>query len=134
MMSHYIALKSKNGKYLSISSNGKLISDKNDIKDCDTFIMKYEGRYVTFQAKSKKYISTTMNGTIEIDKDKIGNTERFEIEWIDDDWFALKSFYGNYVSLQKDGKIDANQKSIGETEKFSLTVIKIESLFEFLQF
>ena len=133
MMSHYIALKSKNGKYLSISSNGKLMSDKNDIKDCDIFIMKYEGRYVTFKAKNGKYISA-VNGTLEADKDKIGSSERFEIEWLNEDWFALKSNIGLYVSIQKDGKIEVNQKNIVENAQFNLTVKNVESLFEFLRF
>ena len=94
--------------------------------------MKYEGRYVTLKLKSGKFISVSMNGTLEIDKDKAGNNERFEIEWLNDDWFALKSNSGNYFSTQKDGKVEAIQKKIGVNEKFSLKVQKIESLIEFL--
>ena len=133
MMAHYVALKSYNGKYLSMLSNGKLICDKNDIKDADTLIMKYEGRYVTFKAKNGKYISA-VNGTLEADKDKIGSSERFEIEWLNEDWFALKSNIGLYVSIQKDGKIEVNQKNIVENAQFNLTVNNVESLFEFLRF
>ena len=133
MMAHYVALKSYNGKYLSMLSNGKLICDKNDIKDADTLIMKYEGRYVTFKAKNGKYISA-VNGTLEADKDKIGSSERFEIEWLNEDWFALKSNIGLYVSIQKDGKIEVNQKNIVENAQFNLTVKNVESLFEFLRF
>ena len=134
MMNHYIVLKSSNGKYLSISPNAKLICDKNDIKEAEVIIMKYEGRYVTLKLKSGKFISVSMNGTLEIDKDKAGNNERFEIEWLNDDWFALKSNSGNYFSTQKDGKVEAIQKKIGVNEKFSLKVQKIESLIEFLNF
>ena len=133
MMAHYVALKSYNGKYLSMLSNGKLICDKNDIKDADILIMKYEGRYVTFKAKNGKYISA-VNGTLEADKDKIGSSERFEIEWLNEDWFALKSNIGLYVSIQKDGKIEVNQKNIVENAQFNLTVNNVESLFEFLRF
>ncbi len=132
-MAHYVALKSYNGKYLSMLSNGKLICDKNDIKDADILIMKYEGRYVTFKAKNGKYISA-VNGTLEADKDKIGSSERFEIEWLNEDWFALKSNIGLYVSIQKDGKIEVNQKNIVENAQFNLTVKNVESLFEFLRF
>ncbi len=135
MMAHYITLKSfSNGKYLSISPNSKLIFDKNDIKEAEVIIMKYEGRYVTLKLKSGKFISASINGTLEIDKDKIGNNERFEIEWLDENWFGLKSNYGNYFSVQKDGKVEANQKNIGANEKFSLKVQKIEPLIEFLCF
>ena len=133
MMAHYVALKSYNGKYLSMLSNGKLICDKNDIKDADILIMKYEGRYVTLKAKNGKYISA-VNGTLETDKDKIGSSERFEIEWLNEDWFALKSNIGLYVSIQKDGKIEVNQKNIVENAQFNLTVKNVESLFEFLRF
>ena len=133
MMAHYVALKSYNGKYLSMLSNGKLICDKNDIKDADILIMKYEGSYITFKAKNGKYISA-VNGTLETDKDKIGSSERFEIEWLNEDWFALKSNIGLYVSIQKDGKIEVNQKNIVENAQFNLTVKNVESLFEFLRF
>ena len=133
MMAHYVAIKSYNGKYLSMLSNGKIICDKNDIKDADILIMKYEGRYVTFKAKNGKYISA-VNGTLEADKDKIGSSERFEIEWLNEDWFALKSNIGLYVSIQKDGKIEVNQKNIVENAQFNLTVKNVESLFEFLRF
>ena len=132
MIGHYIALKSKNGKFLSKSSNGKLICDKKDIKDAEILIMKYEGRYVTFKTKNGKYISA-VNGTLEADKDKIGSSERFEIEWLNEDWFALKSNAGTYASIQKDGKIDVSQKNADENAQFSLIVKKVESLFEFLR-
>ena len=133
LLSQYVQLKSSNNKFLSISQNGKLSCDKSE-KDCDIFIMKYEGRYVTFQTKAGKYLSVTINGTLEADKDKIGGTEIFEIEWLDDEWFALKLNNGNYISVQKDGKIDINQKNIEENEKFKLIVKSVESLIEFLKF
>ena len=134
MLSRYVQLESSNNNFLSISQNGKLLLfDKNE-KDCDIFIMKYEGRYVTFQTKAGKYLSATINGTIEADKDKIGENERFEIEWLDDEWFVLKSNNGNYISVQKDGKIDINQKNIEENEKLKLIVKSVESLIEFLRF
>ena len=133
-MSHYVALKSNNGKFLSLSSNGKLMCDKNDIKDCDIFTMKYEGRYVTFQTKTGKYLSASPTATLEADREKIGSAERFEIEWVDEDWFVLKANYGNYVSVQKDGKIEITQKLLQDNEKFKLIEQKVESLFEFLQF
>ena len=133
-MSHYVALKSYNGKFLSLSSNGKFMCDKNDIKDCDIFIMKYEGRYVTFLTKTHKYLSASPNATLEADREKIGSAERFEIEWVDEDWFVLKANYGNYVSVQKDGKIEITQKLLQDNEKFKLIEQKVESLFEFLQF
>ena len=132
MLSQYVQLKSSNNKFLSIQ-NGILSCDKTE-KDCDIFIMKYEGRYVTFQTKGGKYLSATINGTIEAGKDKIGGTERFEIEWLDDEWFVLKLNNGNYISVQKDGKIDINQKNIEENEKFKLIVKSVESLIEFLRF
>ena len=134
MLSQNVQLKSSNNKFLSVSQNGKsLLCDKSE-KDSDIFIMKYEGRYVTFQTKGGKYLSATVNGTLEADKDKIGGTERFEIEWLDDEWFVLKSNNGNYISVQKDGKIDINQKNIEENEKFKLIVKRVESLIEFLCF
>ena len=134
MMSQYVIIKSFNEKYISIAPNGKLICDKNDIKDCDTFIIKYEGRYIIFETKPGKYLSSNINGSIDTDKEKIGSTERFEIEWINDDWFALKTNFGNYFSIQKDGKVEANQKNIGTNEKFCFIVKKVESLIEFLKF
>ena len=134
MMSQYIIIKSFTGKYFSISQNGKLLCDKSDMKEAETLIMKYEGRYITLRIKPGKYVSLTINGAFEIDKDKVGNNERFEIEWLDEDWFALKTYYGFYFSVQKDGKVEANQKNVGNNEKFSLTVQKVESLFEFINF
>ena len=133
-MSHFIIIKSYNGKYFSISQNGKLICDKNDVKEAEILTMKYEGRYITLQIKPGKYLSASINGSIEIDKDKVGNNERFEIEWMDEHWFALKTFYGYYISLQKEGRIEGTQKNIGNNEKFSLIVEKVESLCEFLNF
>ena len=131
MMSQYIIIKSYNGKYLSLSQNGKIMFDKYNNKEADTLIMNYIGRYITLKTKGK-YLSVTTNGTVEIDKDKVGSSERFEIEWLDDEWFILKSNYGYYFTVQKDGKLDANQKDIGPNEKFSLITKKVESLFEFL--
>ena len=134
LMSQYIIIKSYNGKYLSLSQNGKIMFDKYNNKEADTLIMNYIGRYVTLRTKSGKYLSASSNGTVEIDKDKVGNNERVEIEWLDDDWFTLKSNYGYYLTIQKDGKLDANQKDIGPNEKFSLIEQKVESLFEFLTY
>ena len=134
LMSQYIIIKSYNGKYLSLSQNGKIMFDKYNNKEADTLIMNYIGRYVTLRTKSGKYLSANINGTIDTDKEKIGNNERFEIEWLDDDWFTLKSNYGYYLTIQKDGKLDANQKDIGPNEKFSLIEQKVESLFEFLTY
>ncbi len=133
MISQYIQLKASNNKFLSISQNGKLLFDKTE-KDCDIFTMKYEGKYVIFQTKAGKYLSASINGTLEADKDKVGGTERFEIEWLDEEWFALKSNNGNYISVQKDGKIDINQKNIEENEKFKLILKNVETLIEFLRF
>ena len=134
MMSQYIIIKSYNGKYLSISQNGKIVFDKYNNKEADTLIMNYIGRYITLRIKSGKYLSATTNGTVEVDKDKAGNNERFEIEWLDNDWFTLKSNYGYYLTIQKDGKLDANQKEIGPNDKFSLIEQKVESLFDFLSY
>ena len=134
MMSQHIILKSYNGKYLSITPNGKIMFDKNNIKEADILIMNYIGKYITLRIKSGKYLSVTTNATVEIDKDKPGISERFEIEWLDNDWFVLKSNYGFYFTTQKDGRLDVNQKEIGPNEKFSLTVQKVESLFEYLNY
>ena len=127
-------MKSYTDKYLSISQNGKIMFDKNNKKDSDILIMNYIGRYITLKTKLGKYLSATTNGTIEIDKDKAGNSERFEIEWLNKNYFALKSNYGYYLTIEKDGKLDANQKDIGPNEKFSLIEQKVESLFEFLTY
>ena len=134
MLSQFILIKSFNSKYFSISQNGKLTCDRKDKKEAEILTMKYEGKYITLQIKPGKYLSASMNGIIDIDKEKVGNNERFEIEWLDEDWFTLKTSYGYYISLQKDGKIEGNQKNIGNNEKFSLIVQKVESLFEFLNF
>ena len=134
MMSQYVNIKSWNGKYFSISQYGKPVFEKNDIKESDILIMKYEGKYVTFRTKNGKYLSASQYGTLELDKEKVGSTERFEIEWINENSIALKSFYGFYISVLKDGKIELNQKILTGNEKMELIVEKVESLLEFLQF
>ena len=139
LLGHYIAIKScNNDKYISISNDGKIFFDQSDIKNCIILIMRYQGKYITLQDnKTKKYISyNSYYNSLELNKDKdtIGDSERFEIEWINDDLFALKANNGCYISVQKDGKIDINQKNISECEKFSMTQQKEESLLEFLDF
>ena len=136
MLGHYIAIKSCfNDKYLSLSNDGKIYFNQNDIKNCFILIMRYIGKYVTFQDKNNKYLSyNAYYNCLELNKDISGESERFEIEWLNEDWFALKSNIGLYVSIQKDGKIEVNQKNIVENAQFNLTVKNVESLFEFLRF
>ena len=52
MMSQYIIIKSYNGKYLSISQNGKIVFDKYNNKEADTLIMNYIGGYITLIIKA----------------------------------------------------------------------------------
>ena len=138
LLGHYISIKScSNDKYLSISNDGKIFFNQSDIKNSNILIMRYEGKYITLQEKSGKYIScNTYYNSLELNKDKniIGDNERFEIEWINEDLFALKANNSFYISVQKDGKVDVNQKYISECEQFSMTEQKEESLMEFLNF
>ena len=136
MFGHYIAIKSCfNDKYLSLSNDGKIYFNQNDIKNCFILIMRYIGKYVTFQDKNNKYLSyNAYYNCLELNKDISGESERFEIEWINEDLFALKANNGFYISVQKDGKVDVNQKYISECEQFSMTEQKEESLMEFLNF
>ena len=108
LLGHYIAIKScNNDKYISISNDGKILFDQSDIKNCNIFIMRYQGKYITLQDnKTKKYISyNSYYNSLELNKDTIGDSERFEIEWINDDLFALKANNGCYISVKKMEKL-----------------------------
>ena len=135
MIGHYIALKScNNNKYLSISNDGKISFNQNDIENCNILIMRYEGKYITLKDKTGKYISSNAYNSLELNKEIVGDNERFEIEWQDEDLFALKANNGFYISVQKDGKIDVNQKNISLSEQLSMSEQKEENLVEFLNF
>ena len=57
MLGHYIAIKScNNDKYFSISNDGKISFNQNDINNCTILKMRYEGRYITLEYKPGKYI------------------------------------------------------------------------------
>ena len=136
LLGHHIAIKScNNDKFISIANDGKIFFNQSDIKQCNILIMRYEGKYITLQDKTGKYMSfNTYYNTLELNKDIIGDNERFEIEWINEDLFALKANNGFYISVQKDGKIDINQKNISICEQFFMTEQKEESLIDFLGF
>ena len=135
MIGHYIALKScNNNKYLSISNDGKISFNQNDIENCNILTMRYEGKYITLKDKTGKYISSNAYNSLELNKEIVGDNERFEIEWQDEDLFALKANNGFYISVQKDGKIDVNQKNISLSEQLSMSEQKEENLVEFLNF
>lgn len=136
MLGHYIKLKSLlNNNCLTISNDGKFSFDENDIKNSIPLNMRYIGKYITLQHKSGKFISSNANGGLELsDKNLVGENERFEIEWLNEDRFALKANNGFYISVQQDGKIELNQKNINLNEQFSMVEQSKESLFEFLHF
>ena len=134
MLGHFIAMKSCfNQKYLSILSEGKISFNQADIKKCTILIMRYVGKYITLQYEKGKYLSCNTYGAIElIEKKIVGENERFEIEWLDENLFALKACNGFYLSVQKDEKIETNQKNVGVNEQFSMTLQKKETILEFL--
>ena len=137
MLGHYIAIKSCfNDNYLSIANDSQIIFNQKNINNCYILIMRYEGKYVTFQDRNKiKYLSYDAFGNcLELNKDIPGESERFEIEWINEDLFALKAYNGFYISVINNGIIDVSKKNISINEKFSMTEQKEENLFEFLGF
>ena len=136
MLGHYIAIKSCfNDKYLSLSNDGKIYFNQNDIKNCFILIMRYIGKYVTFQDKNNKYLSyNAYYNCLELNKDISGESERFEIEWLNEDIFALKAYNGFYISVINDGIIDVSKKNININEQFFMTEQKEESILEFLGF
>ena len=136
MFGHYIAIKSCfNDKYLSLSNDGKIYFNQNDIKNCFILIMRYIGKYVTFQDKNNKYLSyNAYYNCLELNKDISGESERFEIEWLNEDLFALKAYNGFYISVINDGIIDVSKKNININEQFFMTEQKEESILEFLSF
>ena len=136
MLGHYIAIKSCfNDKYLSLSNDGKIYFNQNDIKNCFILIMRYIGKYVTFQDKNNKYLSyNAYYNCLELNKDISGESERFEIEWLNEDIFALKAYNGFYISVINDGIIDISKKNININEQFFMTEQKEESILEFLGF
>ena len=136
MFGHYIAIKSCfNDKYLSLSNDGKIYFNQNDIKNCFILIMRYIGKYVTFQDKNNKYLSyNAYYNCLELNKDISGESERFEIEWLNEDLFALKAYNGFYISVINDGIIDVSKKNININEQFFMTEQKEESILEFLGF
>ena len=136
MLGHYIAIKSCfNDKYLSLSNDGKIYFNQNDIKNCFILIMRYIGKYVTFQDKNNKYLSyNAYYNCLELNKDISGESERFEIEWLNEDIFALKAYNGFYISVINDGIIDVSKKNININEHFFMTEQKEESILEFLDF
>ena len=98
MLTQYVGIKSFHSKFLTSSSGGKLVCDKNEMKDNEVFTIRQEGAFITIKTKYGKYITVTSNGEIEADRDKVGNNEKFEIEFKDNNKFTLKSCFGNYVS------------------------------------
>ena len=136
MFGQYIAIKSCfNDKYLSLSNDGKIYFNQNDIKNCFILIMRYIGKYVTFQDKNNKYLSyNAYYNCLELNKDISGESERFEIEWLNEDIFALKAYNGFYISVINDGIIDVSKKNININEQFFMTEQKEESILEFLGF
>ena len=135
MLTLYVGIKAPNGKYLTSTSGGKIVFDKNDIKDNEIFVLKQDGGFVTFKTKFGKYISVTSNNNgLEAEKDKVTNSEKFEIDIKDNNKFTLKTSSGLYVSAQKDGKIELVKKQPSDNEAFQFIVKKIDSLTDFLKF
>ena len=135
MLTQYVGIKAFNGKYLISTSGGKIVFDKNDIKDNEIFALKQDGSYVTLKTKFGKYISVTSNNNgLEAEKDKVGNYEKFKIDIKDNNKFTLKTLSGLYVSAQKDGKIELVKKQPSDNETFQFFVKKVDSLTDFLKF
>ena len=135
MLGHYIYLKScYNDKYLSVSNDGRVYFNQIDKKNCDLLKMRYEGKYITLKRTNGKYLSLNYYGTLDSDKDIITDNERFEIEWINDNIFALKANNGFYLSVQKDDRIEVNNKKIDLNAQLNMIPQKDESLYEFLCF
>jgi hypothetical protein len=136
MLGHYIYLKScYNDKYLSVSNDGRVYFNQIDKKNCDLLKMRYEGKYITLKRTNGKYLSLNYYyGTLDSDKDIITDNERFEIEWINDNIFALKANNGFYISVQKDDRIEVNNKKIDLNAQLNMIPQKDESLYEFLGF
>ena len=132
LLSQSIILKSFiTNKYLFISKEHGISFDQSDIKKSDILKLRYEGKYITLKSKYG-YISLN-NGNIDFNEE-IGNNERFEIEYLDENWFRLKANNGFYISVQNDGKLNINQKNIDNNEKLLMNVTQKESVFEFLDF
>ena len=134
MLSKYIILKAFiNDKYLSLTKDGKILFDQNDIKKSDALKLRYEGKYVILKTKFG-HLSVNSTGNLEFINTEITDNERFEIEYIDENWFVLKANNRCYISVQNDGKINANQKNFNNNEKLLMSVTQTESIFEFLDF
>ena len=136
MLGHYIYLKScYNDKYLSVSNDGRVYFNQIDIKNSELLKMRYEGKYITLKRNNGKFLSLNYYyGTLDSDKDNITDNERFEIEWINDNVFALKANNGFYISAQKDDRIEVNNKKIDLNAQLNMIQQKDESLYEFLGF
>ena len=136
MLGHYIYLKScYNDKYLSVSNDGRVYFNQIDIKNSELLKMRYEGKYITLKRNNGKFLSLNYYyGTLDSDKDNITDNERFEIEWINDNVFALKANNGFYISAQKDDRVEVNNKKIDLNAQLNMIQQKDESLYEFLGF
>ena len=51
MLTQYVSIKSHHGKYLTSSSGGKIVCDKNEKKDNEIFTIRQEGAFITIKTK-----------------------------------------------------------------------------------
>ena len=134
MLTQKVGIKSFHGKYLTSSSGGKITCDKSDIKDNEIFILKQNEGFVTFKTKFWKYISVNSNSALEAEKDKVTESEKFEIEFLDNNKFHLKASNGFYVCATKEGKLEVNRKEAKDWETFEFILKDVELLSDCLRF
>ena len=131
MLVNKYLIKASNDNFLTISNSGKILCNKSNEKEGEIFSLIYSGRYVSFKTKDGKYLSVSQSNYILADKDKIDDSERFEIEWLNEYWFILKCYNGLFVSTDKEGKLEANRKNT-IVERFQLQLEESQTLQNFL--
>eukprot|EP00049_Salpingoeca_infusionum_P017032 m.351547 g.351547 ORF g.351547 m.351547 type:complete len:500 (-) comp16274_c0_seq1:226-1725(-) len=108
------------GKYLTVEAFGSALNFNGvSMKKKQIFHLEQEGagNAVFIRTHQGRYLSAKIDGSWTADSDSKGNDEKFEIEFMDDGRWALKSMYGHYCGGAGE-KLDAFTKEMNADRLF----------------
>jgi hypothetical protein len=122
-----VALKAFNGKYVSVDTvrNNFLIAKSSNVNSSEIFKMRIIGfEDCKILSSYNKYVSfeTLEEGRLVADRDNAVNWERFTIEKMPNNKFAIKADNGKYVkpNLQNKSILEATSNTITDKELFEI--------------
>lgn len=122
-----LAIKAFNGKYLCSEKNRTILANRDDAYLWETFLFVWsENNELAIMAYDKYFLSVdqSLSGEITSTRKEKNETETFTIEYLNDNFVAIKATNLKYFSIDTTTlKLAATAEKIGEREKFKLTKV-----------